>query len=87
MDAARLAVPLIVSTHDPELTARLDGQPWVRLFPAGDPDILAKTLDHLTADAPARPGPSARGVLDMHSAAEQAAFLADTYTRLTKECR
>ncbi|MEU9259870.1 hypothetical protein AB0D68_15570 [Streptomyces sp. NPDC048212] len=87
MDAARLAVPLIVSTHDPELTARLDGQPWVRLFPAGDPDTLAKTLDHLTADAPARPGPSARGVLDMHSAAEQAAFLADTYTRLTKECR
>ncbi|WP_256638203.1 hypothetical protein [Streptomyces murinus] len=87
MDAARLAVPLIVSAHDSELTARLTGEPWARLFPAGDPDTLAKTLDHLTADAPARPGPSARGALDMHSAAEQAAFLTDTYTRMTKECR
>ncbi|WP_282694958.1 hypothetical protein [Streptomyces sp. CC208A] len=87
MDAARLAVPLIVSAHDPELTARLAGESWARLFPAGDPDTLAKTLDHLKADAPARPGPLARGVLDMNSAAEQAAFLTDTYTRLTKECR
>ncbi|HWU10204.1 MAG TPA: hypothetical protein VN520_28170 [Streptomyces sp.] len=87
MDAARLAVPLIVSAHDSELTARLTGEPWVRLFPAGDPDTLAKTLDQLTADAPARPGPSARGVLDMNSVAEQAAFLTDTYTRLAKECR
>ncbi|GAA4562718.1 hypothetical protein GCM10023100_00170 [Actinocorallia cavernae] len=87
MDAARLAVPLIVSAHDSELTARLIGEPWVRLFPAGDSGTLAKTLDHLTADAPVRPGPSARGLLDMNSAAEQAAFLTDTYTRLTMECR
>ncbi|KIX79782.1 MULTISPECIES: hypothetical protein [Streptomyces] len=86
MDAARLAVPLIVSAHDPELTARLAGEPWARIFPAGDPDALAKALDHLTDQAPARPGPSARRVLDMHSAAEQAAFLTDTYTALTKEC-
>jgi glycosyltransferase involved in cell wall biosynthesis len=87
MDAARLGVPLIVSAHDPELTARLDGQPWARIFPAGDPETLAKTLDDLTDQAPVRPGPSAPGVLDMNSAAEQAAFLTDTYTRLTKECR
>ncbi|MFH8363304.1 hypothetical protein ACH4FV_27475 [Streptomyces anulatus] len=87
MDAVRLAVPLVVSAHDRELTTRLAGEPWARLFPAGDPDALAKTLDHLTVDAPARPGPSARGVLDMNSAAEQAAFLTDTYTRLTKEYR
>ncbi|WP_416485273.1 hypothetical protein [Streptomyces sp. CL12] len=87
MDAARLGVPLIVSTHDPELTARLGGEPWARLFPAGDPDTLAKTLDHLTAEVPARPGPSAPGALDMYPAAEQAAFLTDTYSRLTKECR
>lgn len=87
MDAARLGVPLIVSAHDPELSARLAGEPWVRLFPAGDPDALAETLDHLTAEVPARPGPSAPGVLGMYPAAEQAAFLTDTYTRLTKECR
>ncbi|MFJ1590758.1 hypothetical protein ACIOD0_11000 [Kitasatospora albolonga] len=87
MDAARLAVPLIVSAHDPELTARLAGERWARLFPAGDPDALAKALDQLTTDAPARPGPSACGALDMNSAADQAAFLTDTYTRLIKERR
>ncbi|MFD3553804.1 hypothetical protein ACFWWA_17105 [Streptomyces goshikiensis] len=87
MDAARLGVPLIVSAHDSELTARLAGEPWARLFPAGDPDTLAKTLDHLLAEAPARPGPSAPGALGIHPAAEQAAFLTDTYTRLIKECR
>ncbi|MET9917420.1 hypothetical protein ABZZ04_10085 [Streptomyces sp. NPDC006435] len=87
MDAARLGVPLIVSAHDHELSARLTGQPWVRLFPAGDPDALAETLDKLTAEAPARPGPSAPAALGMYPAAEQAAFLTDTYTRLTKERR
>ncbi|MFJ9322331.1 hypothetical protein [Streptomyces globisporus] len=87
MDAVRLGVPLIVSTHDPELTARLAGEPWTRLFAAGDPDALAKALDQLTADVPARPGTSARGALDMSSAADQAAFLTDTYARLTKESR
>lgn len=87
MDAARLGVPLIVSAHDPELSARLAGEPWVRFFPVGDPDALAETLDHLTAEAPARPEPSAPGVLGMRPAAEQAAFLTDTCTRLTKECR
>ncbi|MEU8737136.1 glycosyltransferase [Streptomyces halstedii] len=87
MDAVRLGVPLIVSAHDPELTARLAGEPWTRLFPSGDPDALAKALDQLAADVPARPGPSACGALGMNSAAGQAAFLTDTYTRLTKECR
>ncbi|MFJ6012434.1 hypothetical protein [Streptomyces sp. NPDC092952] len=91
MDAARLGVPLIVSAHDHELSARLTGQPWARLFPSEDPDTLAKTLDKLTTKAPARPGPSAPAALGMYPAAEQAAFLADTYTRLrrhlTKERR
>ncbi|MDK0520539.1 glycosyltransferase [Streptomyces sp. ML-6] len=82
MDAARLGVPLVVSAHDHELSARLTGKLWVRLFPAGDPDALAKTLDKLTAEAPARPGPTAPTALDMHPAAEQAAFLTDTYARL-----
>ncbi|MFC9735052.1 hypothetical protein ACFWGM_02680 [Streptomyces roseolus] len=87
MDAARLGVPLIVSEHDPDLTARLAGQPWARSFPPGDAGALAEALDKLSAEVPARPGPSARAVLDLHPAAEQAAFLTTTYTRLVKECR
>ncbi|MEU3072275.1 hypothetical protein [Streptomyces laurentii] len=84
MDAVRLGVPLIVSAHDHELSARLTGQPWARLFPAEAPDALAESLDKLTAEAPARPGPTAPAVLDMHPAPEQAAFLTDTYTRLCR---
>ncbi|MFE3379484.1 glycosyltransferase family protein [Streptomyces anulatus] len=87
MDAARLGVPLLLSEHDPELTARLAGQPWVRSFPAGDADALAQVLDKLSAEVPARPGSSAPGVLDLHPAPEQAAFLTATYARLIKECR
>ncbi|GAB7105285.1 hypothetical protein JCM4814A_35990 [Streptomyces phaeofaciens JCM 4814] len=87
MDAARLGVPLIVSEHDPDLTARFAGQPWARSFLAGDTSALAEALDKLSADTPARPGTSARAVLDLHPAAEQAAFLTTTYTRLVKECR
>lgn len=87
MDAARLAVPLIVSAHDPELVARLTGEPWAQFFPAGDPNALAKALDKLAAEPPVRPGPSAPEALDMRAAADQAAFLTDAYTRLTKKCR
>ncbi|WP_232791208.1 hypothetical protein [Streptomyces kanasensis] len=87
MDAARLGVPLIVSEHDPALTARLADQPWVWSFPAGDAGALAEALDKLSADAPARPDTSAPSVLDLYPAAEQAAFLTTTYTRLLKECR
>ncbi|MFF6884641.1 hypothetical protein ACFY9F_15830 [Streptomyces sp. NPDC012421] len=87
MDTARLGVPLLVSDHDPDLTARLAGQPWARSFPAGDAGALAEALDKLSAEVPARPGPSAREVLDLYPAAEQAAFLTATYARLLKECR
>ncbi|WP_371633108.1 hypothetical protein OG693_19850 [Streptomyces sp. NBC_01259] len=87
MDTARLAIPLIVSAHDPELVARLTGEPWAQFFPAGDPNALAKALDKLAAEPPVRPRPSAPEALDMHAAADQAAFLTDAYTRLTKECR
>ncbi|MET9952819.1 hypothetical protein ABZ135_14885 [Streptomyces sp. NPDC006339] len=86
MDAARLGVPLLVSEHDPDLTARLAGQPWVWSFPAGDAGRLAEALDKLSADTPARPGTSAPSVLDLYPAAEQAAFLTTTYTRLLTEC-
>ncbi|WP_030592147.1 hypothetical protein [Streptomyces globisporus] len=87
MDAARLGVPLLVSEHDPALTARLAGQPWVRSYPAGEAGALARALDGLSTRAPARPGSSAPAVLDLYSAAEQAAFFTDTYARLIKECR
>lgn len=87
MDAARLGVPLIVSDHDPDLTERLADQPWAWLYPADDPDALAKSLDQLAIEPPSRPGPQAPRVLDMHPAAEQAARLTDIYTSLTKECR
>ncbi|MEU2539350.1 glycosyltransferase [Streptomyces iakyrus] len=52
MDAARLGVPLIVSDHDPALTARLHGQPWVLPFPAGDPDALADVLHSVVCQPP-----------------------------------
>ncbi|MFE8911065.1 hypothetical protein [Streptomyces globisporus] len=87
MDAARLGVPLLVSEHDPVLTARLADQPWVRSYPAGEAGALARALDRLSTQAPARPGSSAPAVLDLHPAAEQAAFFTDTYARLIKECR
>ncbi|MEU5662045.1 hypothetical protein [Streptomyces longwoodensis] len=87
MDAVRLGVPMIVSEHDPELTGRLRAQPWACSFPAGDADALAAVLDKLPTETPARPGPTAPAVLGLHPAAEQAAFLADTYARLIQECR
>ncbi|MEW1658385.1 glycosyltransferase [Streptomyces sp. NPDC093707] len=88
MDAARLGVPLIVSDHDPHLTARLRGQPWALTFPAGDPDSLADALHAVIRQPPAQPGPEAPGLLGMWTAAEQADFLARTFASLrTKESR
>ncbi|MEU1376049.1 hypothetical protein ABZ442_20685 [Streptomyces triculaminicus] len=87
MDTARLGVPLLLSGHDPDLTARLAGQPWARLFPVGDPGALAAVLDALATGLPPRPGPGAPAVLGMATAAEQAAFLTTAYTRLIEELR
>ncbi|MFE4023631.1 hypothetical protein ACFXPZ_40620 [Streptomyces sp. NPDC059101] len=88
MDAARLGVPLIVSDHDPHLTARLRGQPWALPFPAGAPDSLADALHAVIRQPPARPGPEAPGLLGMWTATEQADFLARTFASLrTKESR
>ncbi|MFI2077379.1 hypothetical protein [Streptomyces triculaminicus] len=83
MDTARLGVPLLLSGYDPDLTARLTGQPWARLFPVGDPG----TLDALAAGLPPRPGPGSPAVLGMATAAEQAAFLTTTYARLLEALR
>jgi glycosyltransferase involved in cell wall biosynthesis len=82
MDAARLGVPLIISDHDPALTARLSGQPWARTFPAGDPDGLADVLHTLVCQPTQRPGAEATGLLGMRSATEQVDFLTGTFASL-----
>lgn len=68
-DAVVLEVPLIVSDHDPALTAALAGQPWARTFPTGDPYALAAVLDQLHTTAPARPDATAAAVLGLAGAA------------------
>nr|WSZ99453.1 hypothetical protein OH820_30765 [Streptomyces sp. NBC_00857] len=78
MDAARYGVPLIVSDHDPHLTAQLRDQLWARIFPAGDPASLAGVLEDLVRAPFDLPGPGAPKALDMWGAAEQAAFLTRT---------
>ncbi|MEU2363068.1 glycosyltransferase [Streptomyces noursei] len=86
MDAVRLGVPLIVSDHDPSLTARLHGQSWALTFPAGDPDGLTDALHTVVRQPPERPGAEAPQLLGMWTAAEQADFLTRTFASLrTKE--
>ncbi|MEU5401665.1 hypothetical protein ABZ348_20485 [Streptomyces sp. NPDC005963] len=85
MDAARLGIPLIVSDHDPTLTGRLQGQPWVLTFPAGDASGLAHALHSVIRQPPEPPGPEVPGLLGMPTAADQADFLTRTFTALTAE--
>ncbi|MFF5668233.1 glycosyltransferase [Streptomyces griseofuscus] len=86
MDAARLGVPLIVSDHDPALTAHLHGQPWALVFPSGDPDALAEALHSVICQPPELPGPDASALLGMRTAGEQADLLTRTFACLpTKE--
>ncbi|GGN39109.1 hypothetical protein GCM10012285_15840 [Streptomyces kronopolitis] len=88
MDAVRLGVPLVVSDHDPSLTARLHGQYWALTFPVGDPDGLADALHAVVRQPPERPGAEAPRRLGMWTAAEQADFLARSFASLrTKEPR
>ncbi|MEU0840379.1 glycosyltransferase [Streptomyces sp. NPDC005962] len=82
MDAARLGVSLIISDHDPVLTARLHGQPWALTFPVGDPATLADVLHAVIRRPPSYPCSDAPGLLGMRSAAEQAAFLTYTFAGL-----
>ncbi|MWA07806.1 hypothetical protein [Streptomyces sp. BA2] len=87
MDAVRLGVPLLVSEHDPDLSARLAGRPWAWLFPAGDPDALTAVLDRLAEGPPDRPGERAPIDLGMVTADEQADFLIQTYVQLLSRTR
>lgn len=65
MDAARYGVPLVVSDHDPALTALLDGLPWVRVYRAEDAAALAEALDEVAASPLERPGPEDSARLGM----------------------
>jgi len=82
LDAARLGVALIVSDHDPHLTGQLTDHSWCRMFRAGDAAALAVALDRLAGDPPPRPPASAPKALGIPTAAEQAAFLADSAAML-----
>lgn len=77
-DAVRLGVPLLVSDHDPDLTATLAGQGWARIFPAGDPDALAAVLRDLVRAPLPRPDTLSAVRLCLPTAAEQTAFLTRT---------
>ncbi|MCC3318350.1 hypothetical protein [Nocardia africana] len=87
LGAARLGVPLIVSGHDLDLTHQLIGHRWVRVFPAGSPVSLAMALDGLSDERMPRPPASAGKSLGMATPSEQAAFLVDTYRRLSEARR
>ena len=69
-DAARYGVPLIVSDHDQDLSHRLTGEPWVRLFRAGDPQDLARMLEGFVERPPPRPDQGAAERLGLTSATE-----------------
>ncbi|WP_431981926.1 glycosyltransferase [Streptomyces qinglanensis] len=82
MDAARLGVPLIVSDHDPALTACLSGQPWALTFPTSDPDGLADALHTVIRQPLHNPDTEAPRLLGMRSATEQVDFLTRTFASL-----
>ena len=69
-DAARYGVPLLVTDHDQDLSHRLRGEPWVRLFRAGDPHDLARALSGFAERPPPRPDQHAAERLGLTSATE-----------------
>jgi glycosyltransferase involved in cell wall biosynthesis len=72
-DAARYGVPLIVSDHDECLTHRLTDETWVRLFRAGEPQDLARTLEGFAEGPPPRPDQRAAERLGLAPATESIA--------------
>ena len=72
-DAAVLGIPLIVSDHDPALTAKVAG--WASVFPAGDADALADALDAAAVTPLPPPGEEACLALRMRTATQMIGFL------------
>jgi glycosyltransferase involved in cell wall biosynthesis len=83
-DAARYGVPLIVSDHDPDLSHRLAGEPWIRLFRAGDPGDLAGALESFAERPPPRPDGRAAERLGLSSAPETIAAFSRIARNLPK---
>ena len=75
IDALRFGVPLICSDHHRDLTRKLIGQPWTRLFPAGDATQLADILDRLADQRLPAPAPGTAAVLGIPTPSAQIAFL------------
>jgi len=74
-DALRFGVPLICSDHHRDLTRKLTGQPWTRLFPAGDATQLADILDRLADQRLPAPAPGTAAFLGIPTPGDQIAFL------------
>ncbi|MFJ3249088.1 hypothetical protein [Streptomyces sp. NPDC086782] len=83
IDAVRLGVPLLLSDHDPALTARVGAADWARTFPAGNSARLAILLSDLPRLPLPRPCPRAAAALGVPTAADQADYL----TRLAVELK
>ncbi|MFD7015333.1 hypothetical protein [Streptomyces sp. NPDC059928] len=60
--AVRHGVPLIVSDQDPDLTARLEGQGWTRIFPAEDLAGLVESAIESRPHGSVRPSPLSSGL-------------------------
>ncbi|WP_043463963.1 hypothetical protein [Kitasatospora sp. MBT66] len=82
-DAVRHQVPLLASDHDRALTQALAGSGWARLFTTGDPADLARALDAAHLNPARRPTAADARALGLPTAAQQAEFLTDAYSRLT----
>jgi glycosyltransferase involved in cell wall biosynthesis len=70
LEAASRGLPIVISDHDDELTRKLDGQPWARVFRCGDPDSLARALDDVCSEPLQRPSQDAAAQLGMVEAGE-----------------
>lgn len=81
-DAARYGVPLVMSDHDPVLSSTLRDEPWARLFPPGDSEALAATLEAVHDTPPPRPDRDAPSRLGLSRGDERTAELAGIATLL-----
>lgn len=69
-DGLRYGVHIVVSDHDPSVSAQIEGFDYVSLFRACDSADLANTIDRLHRCGVARPGPTAAEEFGLLSADE-----------------
>lgn len=70
-EAVQRGTPLICSNHDPDLTRKLSGQPWARVFRAGDDRDLARVIEGFCDGGVPRPTPDAAEVLELRDGHQQ----------------